>query len=367
MRPTTDLTTKLIFGLSAIMTVMIGVVIYTVIFGYEDPWSPPAEAAPVEAGLQACDASDPTSVACPPGYYCRFDTCQPVELTPMCGQGDSCKDCECAEGLACHHYRCMDPATVDRTPLECKNDKKLAAAVRTLAEKCSRRSKDVDEIISAGSCSQADWEQLALNDDKFDLLLAAFPNRFAVLFPPGRPHLNKKSWPSVAIHEHLVEQVRQFREPLTDAKQVFVIGRSSPDGTAKTNHLLTLARIKLVSNLIDQVVRERLTETKSSMRSPRIRTFALSSRKPINPARFKSTYLGAAKLGDPLELERLVLESEASRASIAAALEGGVDLNDTKARGYAALFNALNRVVLVIPIPCTGDEYEPPASILDDN
>lgn len=364
----TDLTTRLIIGLSALMTLMIAVVIYTVIFRYEDPWSDEQQQAsqgPKAGGPLACDASDIAGVNCPAGYYCHFDTCRPVELTQLCSEGDSCKDCDCKDGLVCHHYRCVNEANVDRTPLECEKNEKLAEAVKTLAVKCSKRNKSVDDIVSTGSCSAADWKDLALEDDKFDLLLAAFPDRFAVLFPPGRPYLKKQDWPTPAVREHYAGQFRRFREPLSRAKQIFVIGRSSPDGNAETNRLLSLARMSLVGDLIEAAVHEGLSETeKSRSRPPRLRSFALASENAIDPARFKESYLGAAGEAAPLEKDRLVLPDAATRTKIEAALEGGVDLKNREAPGWQELFGALNRVVLVIPIPCTGDEYTPPKSVL---
>lgn len=369
MQASADLTTRLILGLSALMTVMIGFVIYTVVATHEDPWaSAPVrgdgDAGPVDGAI-ACDASDLDKMTCPPGFYCHFDTCQPVQLEPVCDDGESCKSCECKEGSVCHRNRCVDAAHVDRTPLECEKNEKLAAAVKTLVMKCSQRSKGVDDIVSAGSCSSADWEQLALADETFDLLLAAFPDRFAVLFPAGKPHLKKQTWPSPTVRDHLIAQIRQFRGSLENAKQVFVIGRSNPDGsTEETNRLFALRRIRLVSDLIDVVAFEALSETEKSKKRVKFRQFALSSKNPIQPARFKEIYLGESKGSPVLAPKRLILEDEASHTKLVAALEGGVDLANHETPEWQKLFGELNRVVLVIPIPCDGDEYQAPKTIL---
>lgn len=365
-QPGTDLTTKLIIGLSALMTLMIAFVIYTVIFRYEDPWSDEGMVSqpPAESGEPTCDISDLTKMDCPPGFYCHFNTCRPVELPKLCGEGESCRECDCEDGLLCHQNRCLREADVDRTPLICEKNEKLATAVKMLADKCSSRKKSVNELMTANSCSEAEWKELALKDDQFDLILAAFPDRFAVLFPSGHPHPKKQDWPSPAVREHYAEQLRSFRDPLSAAKQIFVIGRSSPDGTRETNRLLSLARMRLVSDLVEETINEGRTETEKSKNKPVFRSFALESERALDPARFKESYLGAADGSAPLEKHRLIVPDGATRTKVERALEGGVDLTVRDGHAWQELFLALNRVVLVIPIPCTGYEYKPPKTVL---
>ena len=43
-------------------------------------------------------------------------------------------------------------------------------------------------------------------------------------------------------------------------------------------------------------------------------------------------------------------------------LDGAIDLKDQSSRDWNELFNAINRVVLIVPIPCDGTEYKPPKS-----
>lgn len=364
MQPTSDLTTKLIIGLSVIMTLMMAFVIYTMMFQYDDPWAEQATADRADDPF-ACDANDLDKLQCPPGYFCMIDSCQPIAEEALCDEDESCRQCACKPGLVCHHNRCVDETKVDRTPLECKTNEKLADAVSKLADKCSKRSKSIGDIVSAGSCSGADWQQLALEDDKFDLLLAAFPNRFAVLFPPGRPFLKKQDWPTPAIREHYLEQIRKFSEPLVKSKQIFVIGRSSPDGNPETNRLLSLRRMAMVGDLIDVVLRESPIDTKKGEARPMIRSFALASENPIDPAHFKESYLGDSSNPIDSQRSRLVLGEESSRSEVEGAIEGGVDLEKRGTPEWQKLYGALNRVVLVIPIPCTGEEYEPPKTVLE--
>ena len=49
----------------------------------------------------------------------------------------------------------------------------------------------------------------------------------------------------------------------------------------------------------------------------------------------------------------------------AGALDGGLDLKDQSSKDWTELFNAINRVVLVVPVPCDGSEYKPPKTALD--
>lgn len=359
-------TTKLIIGLSVFMALMIAFVIYTVIFRFEAQWSDQQEheKGADESQSLHCDISDLAKMECPPGYYCYFNTCRAVKTPQLCSEGDSCRECDCGGGLVCHHNRCVSDEHVDRTPLECEKNEKLAAAVKTLAVKCSTRSTDVEKVLSAGSCSAADWREIALEDEQFDLLLSAFPDRFAVLFPPGRPYPNRQDWPSLAVREHYAKQLRRFKEPLSRAKQIFVIGRSSPDESSATR-LLSLTRMRFVSDLVEATVREGFNETEESGSRPRFRSFALASEKALDPARFKKSYLGAVDGSAPLEKHRMIVPDVGTRTKLEGALEGGVDLTRQEGRGWQELFGALNRVVLVIPIPCTGDEYTPPKTVLD--
>src|SRR5688500_4509766 len=97
-----DALTKLLLAFSGLLTLMLGVVLYLVLFTAPDGAAPvPAEAlaAASEDGAIACDASSLEGAVCPSNYYCRFDRCVPVEATPACAEGDSCRDCECEEGL----------------------------------------------------------------------------------------------------------------------------------------------------------------------------------------------------------------------------------------------------------------------------
>lgn len=358
-----DTITKLLLAFTAALTLLIGAVIYVAVFASADPITAGAGAAR-DDGVVRCDASSLEGSLCPNGQFCRFDTCVPVEATQACAEGESCRECACDEGLVCHQFRCVDSERVDKAPLICTENKRLADAVKQLVDKCKGRKKDVDTIVSSGSCSTKDWEELALEDDKFDLLLSAFPNRFAVHFQSGKPPAKSRDWPTSAIEAHYLAQIRAFRDSLLGAKQIFVIGRASPDGSLETNHHLALRRMNLVSQFIERVIYEGMTETQRDAHRIRIRPFTLPTAAPIQPERYRSTYLRNPDGSEPLALEPLLTWDAPSLAALKHALDDETLLGARSGREWQDLYGTVNRVVLVIPIPCLGDEYRPPVSDL---
>ncbi len=360
-----DTTSKLLLAFTGVITVMIGVVIYFVLFAIPEVGVPrAAKDAPADDGTVHCDASSLEGAVCPSQYFCRFDTCVPVETAGVCGEGASCRECECDAGLVCHQFRCVDATKVDRAPLVCQKNKRLADAVKQLADKCAQRTKDVTDIVSTGSCSPQDWEELALEDDKFDLLLSAFPHRFSVHFQSGKPPVKSRDWPSAKIQAHYLAGVKRFYKPLLEAKQIFVIGRASPDGSAETNHLLALRRMTLVRQWIELVMYEGMTETERDGHRVRIRSFTLPTAAPIQPDRYRGTYLTDPEGTAPLELQPLITWDEASLDDLQKALDDPALLGARGGRAWQELYGLVNRVVLVIPIPCLGDEYKPPKTDL---
>jgi hypothetical protein len=365
-----DTTTKLLFVLTGFMAIMVGLIAYVAVFKQSDQL---LESGPTQADSkpavdkpegEPCDATSLEGSACPDGKYCRFDTCVPVTQSNLCAEGESCRDCECEQGLLCHHFRCTQESKVDKTPLECAENPLLAEAVRSLATKCASRKTSVNQIASTGSCTTADWEALALEDEKFDLLLSAFPNRMAIHFPPGRPHPRKQDWPTAAVRTHLLAQIRQFQAALRGSKQVFVIGRASPDGDPKDNHLLAVRRMDLASNLIEAILYEGVPETeRDALRVP-IRSFTLPTTNPINPVRYRKSYLNNPDGSRP-PISPIVAWDEANQKYLQSALDGGLDLEDRNSRDWQNLYGAINRVVMIIPIPCLGDEYEQRKTVLD--
>lgn len=361
-----DTTTKLLLVLTGFMAIMVGLIAYIAVFRTSDPLTDPTEVAakaPDAPVGEACDASDIDTAVCPAGKYCKFDTCVPVTESNLCGEGKSCRDCECEEGLLCHHFRCTKEEEVDRTPLECEENPKLSEAVRTLARKCATRKTSLQQIASTGSCTTADWEALALEDEKFDLLLSAFPNRFAIHFPNNQPHLTKQNWPTAPVRAHLLAQIKQFKDALRASKQIFVIGRASPDGNAQNNHLLAVRRMDLASQLIESVIYEGIPETERDKQRIPLRSFTLPTTNSINPARYKKSYLSNPD-GKKPKINPIIAWDAENQKMMQDGLEGE-NLEEGSSREWQRLYGAINRVVLIIPIPCLGDEYERRKTILE--
>ncbi len=247
------------------------------------------------------------------------------------------------------------PKAIERTAPTCEKDERLAHAARVLASRYGQGKSNVDDLVSSGPYNPMDWGAAGEEDEEFELLLSAFPGRFALHFPPGRPFPGGEAWPTAEIRSHLIDQMRGFGEVLREAKQIFVIGRASPDGSATTNHSLALRRIALVNNLIQEVIDEGFRETERAHRGIPIRSFALPNDKPIGPQTYRQTYLldpgGKVRPGP----EPLVTWDARSLQWFKRALADETLLRATDSRDWQALSSAINRVVLVIPIPCLGD------------
>lgn len=357
-----DPTVALLIILTGMMTVVILAVIYIVAFADADPSDQLAPAgtqlvAPAD-GPPSCDASSLETMSCPPGHYCNINVCEKIERDPECSEGESCRECDCRSGLVCHHFTCMDPRMVEEVPLICQEDANLSKAVKRLVQLCKTRKADPGKIVSTASCSIEEWEDLALNDKDFDLMLAAFPNRFAVHFPSGRPSRTRRDWPSPRDREFALDKIHAYQQVLREAKQLFVIGRASPDGDANTNHLLALDRMNLVSGLIDQVVYEGKTATERAQRPIHSRSFTLPTSRPIRPEKYDEVYLKNPPGAQSLGLDPLVAWNAQALKDLRDKLDDNDLIHEVGSPAYAKLLNDINRVVLVIPIPCTGDEYE---------
>lgn len=338
------------------MATAIGVVVYLVLQPPEVPLVPDAGGP----RRKPCDARDPARMICEPGYYCDYDRCERVPEVRRAGEGESCADQDCEDGLTCHMRRCKRPEDVVPMPLVCEQNPALLEAVRTLAAECAAR-KSAGELVSLGACRPEDWEALVLDDKRFDLLLAAFPNRFAVHFPSGLPSEGDEDWPTQQALDSYLEQIRPFAPALRSARQLFFIGRASPDGNPRSNHFLALQRIKLVENLVTRIRREGLPRTAPD--DVKIRSFGLPKERALRPDRYRQSYL-LDPGGNTPALDPLVTADRRSHDWLRDALNGGIDLKDTTTPEWQELYGAINRVVFVIPIPCLGDEV--PLAPADD-
>lgn len=352
MRHDLDITLKLLLVLTGFMASMVLYVVCVVAM----PRSAPVTAV----AAAACDASTFEGAArCAAGSVCLHDRCVPAPEDAACAPGESCRGCECEAPLVCHRNRCEDPRQLDRLPLECKRNRRLADAVRYLADRCGARRKQLQDVAEDRRCTAADWEQLALDDPRFDLILAAFPGRFSLHFPVGRPYISRAPWPPRAQHEFYREQLRAHRDALRGAKQIFVIGRASPDGAAEVNHTLAVLRMDLVTRLIGEVIHEGVAPTEQTIVP--IYAWALRDEKPVEPASFARTYLDL-RAGATAPV---IAWNDETQRELRRLLGGAIDLDQRGSPQWTWLYNAINRGVLVIPIPCDGREFDPTQNILE--
>lgn len=370
-----DAATLLLITLSVLMALILGVLVYDVGAGrVPDDELDLASVVDTNGDPERieCNAAVLERAICPDGSYCNVNVCEPIPQVPVCLRDQGCRDrCVCAQGKVCHHNTCVDPKDIVRKPRICEEDKQLAAAVRTLAQKCATRKRDVGDIASSGACSTKDWEELAMEDERFDLLLAAFPNRFAVHFPNGEPKppqrgrkTSGKTWPDQETRGHYLAQLRQFRDVLLASRQIFVIGRPSPDASAKSNHDISVQRLSFVISLIESVLWEGVPETeRAKVRRP-VWSFVLPKANFIDPAQYRQTYIASAGEVAAPRLNSMITWDSESHATIEAGLTDTALLEAKAGRKWQELFGMLNRVVLIVPIPCLGDEAEKVKTIL---
>ncbi len=329
--------TKLLFVLTGFMAILVALIAYFALSG-----------GPRETG----EANATVAAATP------ADTLGPGTPGQGCARGERCPDCACQPGLLCHHLRCLGEDDVVKLPQICAEDPQLWQVVRTLAGKCASRQPSTDRVASAGACTTPDWQALALEDLKFDLLLSSFPDRIAVHFPTGQPHPRRLGWPTPAVRSHLLTQIRQFAAALRGSKQVFIIGRASPEGDPADNELLAVRRMELARELVTEVLAEGAEPGRAS--TP-IHQFTLPTTNPINPVRYRKSYLNNPD-GSPPAKNPIVAWDEANQRDLQTALAVEGDLDARGSREWQALYEAINRVVLIVPIPCLGDEYDPRAA-----
>lgn len=354
-----DLVTRLLVALTAFMALLVVLMVYMVLLHPTDAVSPATSGAPgkleptSESTLGApCDLSRPDADPCPGELICLGGRCQAIEKERVCREGESCRDCECAPGLLCHRLRCRDRDDLSLAPLDCRTDKAVADAVKKLVSDCETREVSVGQLVSLEACSGDDWQAISLGNEQFDILLTAFKYRFSVHFPPNEPN-RRKSWPGKRERERYLQQLRKLREPLATAKQIFIIGRSSPDGNKEDNYKLALRRMDMVAGLVEEVVFAGLPRTEQKPLP--IQQWAMRDERLVAPEYFARNYLSRAVQAD-FGVPPWLTWDETSEAWFQKML-AETELTDAQRK---ALLSAINRVVLVVPIPCDGTEYIPP-------
>ena len=322
---------RLLFALLTVFIgAMLGLIAYVAFF-QESPQPPPQ--------ALTCDPRSLDLTQCPTGTVCVAGRCEVEPPIPICGADAPCDACECPEARVCYLGRCRErpppPAEVCLQPT-------VRAAMTYLARECGKGGHERDVLRSNVACSADDWKRLAIDPDRFDAILAAFPDRFSVHFEAGAPRVALPP----AVREHYLAAIAGHRAALRGAKQILIIGRASPDGDPGRNYQISLRRIDEVTALVREVIVADgdPADADARLRVP-LRAWSLAGERPLTPARFRSHYSRAP-----------ITWSPASDARLLADLRPGDPLD---ASAWEWLFGAINRVVLVVPIPCDGSEWDP--------
>lgn len=298
----------------------------------------PAEVAE-EAGARAPEvvACDPTSLeeTCPEGQRCMAGACQRLRLAARCELAEECSGCLCAPGLECFRGRCSDPESLPLAPAQCRTSA-VRAAVAYLQSHCAAERGEREAPLSA--CDAETWLRLSTRDPQFEARLADVPGAFSVHFPTGMPDPEGR-WPGPEIRQALKQQLAERGEVLRGARQIFVVGRASVDGAVELNRQLAERRSRLVDALLEEVL---------GPEGPQRRVWALASEFPLAPEPFQGHSRGA-----PVAWGRPVADE------LAALLDRSVDLSRVPNERWQWLRRAINRVVLVVPLRCDGDEFDP--------
>jgi hypothetical protein len=307
---------------------------------------PPGGAARTET----CDVTRPDDEVCDRGEWCIRGTCQARPPVVYARAGESCRERMCEPpNLECNaaDRTCYPGGSVLPTPPNCE-DPRVRDAVERLAAKCQRRTHDIHSLgEDPMNCSGDVWKDLTASDTEIDLLLSAFPDRFAVSFPRGQPQLRGR-WPDAAAEAYLLAQLRPFRARLAAAHKIFVIGRASPDGSADKNYALTLRRIDVFQRLVTGVLRDGLLPSQAAPQ-PRYVSWGVAGEDMLTLENFARHYVGTLP---PFGFD--AGETAALRDGLARLGRG----ETIGGKERVALEQAANRVVLVIPILCDPRELE---------
>lgn len=302
---------------------------------------------PQLAGALSCDPLRPDEDQCPAGQWCMRTRCEPREEVPVAARGERCHDRRCEYPMTCGVDMRCHPADAPATPALTCQSPEVQRAIARLSSACRQRKQSIqDRAQSEASCSADEWRSLLASDAEMSALLAAFPDRFPVFFPAGEPR-RKLRWPEAHERAHLVEQIATHRDALQSARMLFVIGRASRDGRrASDDHDLALRRINLVERLLDEVLGR--DEPSSAGAGPLLVAWGAPGEHALELGVFVQHYAGRSPpiTASPADSARLARAFEAFRAG--------------EPVPRRSLEREVNRVVLVIPVPCALGQPEEP-------
>lgn len=277
---------------------------------------------------QQCDPASLDPSQCPVDHFCFRGTCQQDTWTPICGEGASCRECECESGLVCDHNRCVKPEAV-RTDAPVCQDPAVRRALQRLERSCQKRT---NLLTTREGCPPELWREIAMNDPDFDEITAVFPNRLAVHFPNGAPGRNRE-WPTGSNRDAILKQLHTHSNALREAAEIYVIARASPDGSPEDNYNLARRRADSVQKLLLSY----LAKGGVGAQKPKITVWSLGGERPIKTQYFRRSYadMSIGLPGDVSRINRILADPAGASAVDRRWLE-----------------NSINRTVLVIPIPC---------------
>ncbi|MGB1014262.1 MAG: hypothetical protein ACPG4T_09035, partial [Nannocystaceae bacterium] len=277
----------------------------------------------------SCDATSVNSNQCPSDQYCFRGECQLDTWTPVCGEGASCRECMCEDGLVCDRNRCVQPGDVRQKSAVC-DDPRVREALRSLEGSCQKRTT---VLSKREDCSPDVWRDIAMTDPEFDEITAVFPNRIALHFPPRQPYASG-SWPKGPTREDILRQLERYREPFSSASQIYVIARASPDGDSDRNYNLAKRRADAAQALLGELL---AADRRPGVPEPGITVWSLGGERPIDINYFRRSYADIS-VGDSSEIKKVDRLLSSPEQAI------GSDLRWLK--------SSINRTVLIIPIPC---------------
>lgn len=305
---------------------------------------PLVAAAPEERPDAECEEG--VDGQCPEGNLCIEGTCVPWEGEPAetlrCQPGDACDGCRCEAPLACTDGLCQAPTPPPgEQPHEACMKPEMQEALRFLVKACrARGGKDLT------ACTSDDWRSFAIESDRFDAIMATFPDQITLHFPSGKPPLRGGRWPGARDRKHYLAELERHRAIFDEAKLVFLIGRASPIGSIKKNRNLAFKRMNVAVDLLERLYDGPDRDEQLDALDRKLKTFGLGEEKPLTASFFARHYRN-----------RYVTWSKQSTLRLRGAVQRPQSVSG-RMRKWA--INTINQVVFLIPVPCDGTELADP-------
>jgi hypothetical protein len=265
---------------------------------------------------------------------CVGTRCVPDLALPTCEDDELCRYCSCPAPRSCVRGRCVLPEELaPADAISACADPAVQEALQVLVQQCKRRGSSTLE-----GCEPSDWHDFAMKDDRFDTIMAAFPDRVSVHFPFGKPSRWANWWPRKETIANYSEQLIESKQAFSDAKVIFMIGRASPEGDPEVNYRTALMRMDVVRRMMNDLY----ADGGINPLGTKLKQFTMGDTRPVQPEFFRNFYANQHVTWD-----------EASRRQLRRQL-GRLDELSRDEKQW--VFDTINRVVLVVPVPCDGTE-----------